>query len=267
MAITDWALIKKHRGFFVWIATKGLLFCRNVLQIRTTKVRLGGKTFKLDFFFALSGFNSWGESAHNVGYRMLLAESSGKDVVFDVGAHIGLCTLPLALRAKKVYSFEPSTINFQYLNRHIRYNKLRNVSSFAYLVGESDEPQVPFYESRDRVSGMSSVTNVYNQDIFTETTRRQIALDTFCSAKNIIPSLIKIDVEGAEFGVLRGAEKLIKKHKPIIVLSVHPAHLKALGESASDLFTYCKKLGYKIIDERKKAVTSFKESEYLLIKK
>lgn len=53
-----------------------------------------------------------------------------------------------------------------------------------------------------------------------------ISCDEFVSAYNLIPKLIKIDVEGAELEVLKGAEALIKKHHQVILLSTHSEVLK-----------------------------------------
>ena len=50
----------------------------------------------------------------------------------------------------------------------------------------------------------------------------QMTLDQYCSVKNIYPTVITMDVEGAEFEVIRGAEKTLREKKPIIFMSVHP---------------------------------------------
>ena len=51
--------------------------------------------FKLDKRFAFSNFSKWG-SGHNRGFFICIEESAGKYTIFDIGAHIGLVTLPLA---------------------------------------------------------------------------------------------------------------------------------------------------------------------------
>jgi len=47
----------------------------------------------------------------------------------------------------------------------------------------------------------------------------------------LIPNLIKIDVEGAELAVLRGASTILSKHKPALIVAVHPPLLPSGGEN------------------------------------
>ncbi len=47
-------------------------------------------------------------------------------------------------------------------------------------------------------------------------------MDRFCHQTGIYPTVITMDVEGAEFEVIKGAENVLREHKPIIFMSVHP---------------------------------------------
>jgi hypothetical protein len=68
-------------------------------------------------------------------------------------------------------------------------------------------------------------------------------LDHFCFVeKNKLPSLIKIDVEGAEYDVLCGAEKVIKESKPIIIVATHDFHVKGVKDKCINLLV---SYGYK----------------------
>ena len=62
-------------------------------------------TFLIDSNFAFSNYENWNER-HNKGFEKLLEVSKNKKVVFDIGAHIGLCTLPLSNLASKIVSFK-----------------------------------------------------------------------------------------------------------------------------------------------------------------
>jgi hypothetical protein len=59
----------------------------------------------------------------------------------------------------------------------------------------------------------------------------------------LIPTLIKIDVEGAEMLVLEGAQQLIEKYHPALIVAIHPYWLPA-HQSADQIFTFLSRHGY-----------------------
>ena len=94
--------------------------------------------YKLNPRFAFSNFESWG-SRHNRGFEATVEASNGKTCVLDVGAHIGLVSLPLSQAIAengKVYAFEPATGNQTYLIEHLNSNHIDNVEVITDLVGE-----------------------------------------------------------------------------------------------------------------------------------
>ena len=62
--------------------------------------------------------------------------------------------------------------------------------------------------------------------------------DQFTAETNIIPTLLKIDVEGEELNVLKGAKKILEKHHPSILLSTHGVQLR------SDCLSFLTEAGY-----------------------
>jgi len=76
--------------------------------------------------------------------------------------------------------------------------------------------------------------------------KEQITLDSFVEKNGCIPELIKIDVEGAEISVLRGAKAVLRKYHPEIIISVHLKHLRILGYSVVDLMEVIHELDYQI---------------------
>lgn len=69
-------------------------------------------------------------------------------------------------------------------------------------------------------------------------------LDREVEELDLIPDIIKIDVEGAEWDVLRGAEQTLAAHGPTLILSVHPEALSKLGIAAADIEAWLKERGY-----------------------
>lgn len=227
--------------------------------------------FRLLPEFAFSDLENWG-SAHNKGFRSCIEACRGKRCVLDIGAHIGLVSLPAAsVLAKdgRVYAFEPAAANVGVLQRHLRLNNAENVELVPVLVGMRDHAEVPFYESagphgQNAVILKSEATLRSEQGGYRQTKRRQIALDGFCHERRIAPEVIKIDVEGAELGVIAGAEQTLITHRPIVYLSVHPREIALAGGSLDELMQLVNEVGYTLKTVEGEPVGDLKLDEYLM---
>ena len=153
-------------------------------------------------------------------------------ICFDIGANVGLYSLLFSRYAKSVYAFESLLRNVQYLAKTLAYNSVKNVKIIPYAVSNTNKPSF-FKEGLDHSRG--KLDNNGNIPILT------ISLDMFVSKTKINPNLIKIDVEGAELCVLKGAKNLLSNEKPIILLSTHGYQTKI------DCLRYLKKLNYQEI--------------------
>ena len=155
-----------------------------------------------------------------------------KDVVYDIGANVGFYTLlASSLVGSKgyVYAFEPFPDNVKFLKKHIELNKIKNVSIIEAAVGNQNR-NVFFKTGDDNFSGRIDNSG--------EITVSSISLDSFIS-ENLLPNILKIDVEGEEYNVLLGAKLLLQKTKPIIFLATHSEEQKEL------CLNYLNNAGYK----------------------
>src|SRR3990167_5170746 len=203
--------------------------------------------FRLDAYFAFSNFKHW-NAGHNNGFDACIAACKGRQCVVDIGAHIGLVTLPMSTVVAdnaQVLAFEPAIENFKYLKKHVTLNKLKNVTLHQYLIGDINNEKVVFYERND-ASGMNALIIKKNKNKYIQTQKSQKTLDSFFENSSLKPELIKIDVEGAEIKVLKGAIRTLKKCKPIIFLSIHPTEIELLGNSISELSDIINEIGYRI---------------------
>lgn len=91
-----------------------------------------------------------------------------------------------------------------------------------------------------------------------------ITLDAFCSELSLRPDLLKIDVEGAELLVLRGAAKLLGESRPTLILAVHPYWLPA-GQSPQQIFELLTSYGYTMYDWEGCLVQHLQSGEYLCL--
>jgi hypothetical protein len=73
-------------------------------------------------------------------------------------------------------------------------------------------------------------------------------MDEFLAKKSFQPDLIKVDVEGYEFFVLKGGENYLSKFRPTIFLELHHEMLRNLNLSSSDVISFLTSLNYTIFD-------------------
>ena len=146
-------------------------------------------------------------------FRSLVKPGS---VLYDIGANVGIYTLlgsKLVGRDGHVFAFEPLPRNLRLLHRHVKLNRLQNVTIVEKAVSDRDG-FAAFNVENDLSAGSLSMTG----DLTVET----IALDNEGSAIALRPpSLLKIDVEGAEAQVLTGAAALLHTHRPAVLLATH----------------------------------------------
>ncbi len=141
------------------------------------------------------------------------------DVVYDVGGHFGYYTLlasKLVGRSGRVITFEPSPMNLARLYRHIELNDAANVKVLELAV--SDHEGTARFETRTG-SGVGHLSSDGPLEV------KLTTLDTLLR-EYPAPKVMKIDVEGAEVGVLQGAKHLLESARPVIFLSLHGDQLK-----------------------------------------
>ena len=131
-------------------------------------------------------------------------------VFVDVGANIGSFTLPVAksLGAEGcVIAIESSPTIFPYLKRNVELNGLSNIRLIQCAASDTDLQEVPFYEAPIESFGMGSLGAQFDCKPILVITR---TLDSILSEQGVDRvDLIKVDVEGFEVGVFKGAEKLL----------------------------------------------------------
>jgi FkbM family methyltransferase len=145
------------------------------------------------------------------------------DVVYDIGANVGVYSLAAAFRvgpAGHVYAFEPVPRNVRYLLEHLSLNHVDNctvldvaVSSAAGLAA-FDEGAHP--STGRLITGGTS-------DIMVRT----VTLDALVESRTVsAPSIVKLDIEGSEYDALVGMSRTLRRARPIIFIATHsdPVH-------------------------------------------
>ena len=231
-------------------------------------VNIGGcGTFALDPLVASGRYEEFG-TGHNSGLNQWVALCTGKHTVIDIGAHIGLYSLPASRVVAPggwIYAFEPAVANAAVLEKHLKYNDVRNIRVLPWLVGEHEEAAIGFFERDGEVDGMNAIVVQKNQHLYSRTVRRQVSLDSFCVERQIRPQVVKIDVEGAELRVLRGARRVLTEDRPVVFLSVHPGRVEAFDDSLEEMDPLLADLGYVAFDHAGQPVRRFEFDEYVLM--
>ena len=156
------------------------------------------------------------------------------DVVLECGAHHG-CTAILLSRwvgsSGKVVCFEPMPANVEIIRKNIALNQLQNVTLVPAAVGESEGTVTIDASSNAAVKNSRHGIHV-----------PQTVVDAYASWN---PTVLKIDVEGFEHHVLRGATKVLAT-RPKIALELHPEHLSQYGSSMDEIMAMLRPLGYRM---------------------
>ena len=136
------------------------------------------------------------------------------DVVYDIGANVGFYSmLSAAVSNRPVYAFEPSPRNYEYLLKHIEMNGFDTIKPFMLAVGDFDGT-ASFDADCDPVAQRISPSGSLNVEV--------CQLDTAVKKYGLLaPSIIKIDVEGHELEVLKGAVQLLQDYKPKLYIETH----------------------------------------------
>jgi FkbM family methyltransferase len=160
-----------------------------------------------------------GHEGHIVGR---FAPKEG-DTVIDIGAHIGRYTITSSKqvgKTGKVVAIEADPDNFQLLKRNIALNKLTNVMPLNYAVF-SERTRMKLYEQ--------SASAKYNSLMLARAARTKNYVEVEADTLDSILKLnevnqvnwIKIDVEGAEFEVLKGSTKTLSSENMSLLIEIH----------------------------------------------
>src|SRR5437879_956602 len=172
--------------------------------------------------------------------------SPGK-VFIDVGANFGVYTLvasKLVGPAGKVISVEPTAQSFAILGRNVALNGSTNVRAFQLALTQA-KGRAWLYHGWDPVGnslGMDPLYGDEGEEVQTE------SLDNLLEENGINRvDVIKVDVEGAEELVLRGAAKTLATNNPVVIFEFNPGCAARLALSPKGARDFLESLGYEFV--------------------
>jgi FkbM family methyltransferase len=174
------------------------------------------------------------------------------DTFIDVGAHVGYFTLlasELVGPTGSVLSFEPEPGNFAHLLEHVQLNRLGNVMPFNWALSEA--PGVMDLHLNADNDGGHALWDVGSHPFNRLTREQRCVRPTFVSTLDAaLPhsvarvKAIKIDTEGNELGVLRGAQALLNEAEPLLLCEINRFGLEHSGASEEAVRSLLRSLGY-----------------------
>jgi FkbM family methyltransferase len=155
--------------------------------------------------------------------RELLSNLQPGSVFYDVGAHIGIVSMFAALvvgAEGAVFAFEADPENARRIEEHVHRNKLNQIRLIPNAVWSS-AGRLQFKRASAQSSrNQGAVSAESNPSTGSTVEVEAIALDDYAEVSRP-PTLIKIDVEGAEGEVLRGSERIFSAFRPVLICEVH----------------------------------------------
>ena len=181
-------------------------------------------------------------------------EAQSSRVIADIGTNLGwfTCIAANANRDAKVYGFELDDVNFAICSKNVNLNNLTNVhlehSAISNIDGEIE------YGKNSR--GDASAIHRLGSTAPIKQKVKALRLDTYFLGKPY-PTLMKIDVEGAEQLVLEGMRDILQSDRlKTIFIEVHPKWLTDLGGSVLELVKILDESGFTICSIQHRTVAA-----------
>jgi FkbM family methyltransferase len=178
----------------------------------------------------------------------------GRDAI-DIGANVGLFSVLLShslAPSSRLFAAEPSDAAHERLLRNIARNDCRNVIPYRGALGRAAAvATLHVVPGKEEYASLQPLRHVHACNLEQDRVEVTVStLDDQVAALGLDPGFIKMDVEGAEFEVLRGAEQTLRKFHPVILSELDDRLLAAFGTRASEVVAFLESCGYTVCDAR-----------------
>lgn len=175
----------------------------------------------------------------------MIAYLDPTDVFYDIGANIGLVALHAARRCRTV-AFEPDPAFRSRLQRNQELNPSVAMDVLPVAIADYDGTVTLFTDGADGNS--PSLVRQRGEEQSVEVQAQ--TLDTLVAGGTLPrPTVLKMDIEGAEILALRGAKHLLHSPRPprALFVEIHDAFLPAFGSSAEEVRSIAQRAGYGMV--------------------
>lgn len=167
------------------------------------------------------------------------------DSIIEVGANIGAHSLLISKligEKGRLIAIEPTEYALGKLKRNLELNKnISNITVIDKVISNTE------YKGKGKFNSDWSTNNLQSphEIEYYSSTIDNLVLE--CNLSKV--DMLKVDVDGYDFKVLRGAAKTIKSFKPIIFIELCEYALKKKNDSVFDIFSYLNSFGYRCFSE------------------
>jgi FkbM family methyltransferase len=224
---------------------------------KSLKATKNGINWNLDLSEAID-FNIYLTGIYEVELAKKMQEHIKEgDYVLDIGANVGGHTLPLAKMVGEtghVFAIEPTDFAFDKLKRNLELNpRLQNRVTAAKIFLNDAHSELPQSVSASwSINGSMGAQERNQLDMgygMSIENARATTLDELIESLNITKlDAIKLDVDGHEVQVLRGAEKTLNTLSPVIFIEFSPIHYEGQGSTFTEQVELLTKHGYAFED-------------------
>lgn len=194
-------------------------------------------------------FRTHGYGGESLSLPAFLFMLKHDDVVWDIGASIGLQTVHAAAIVKQVVSFEPDPSTSHRLRQNVQLNNLAAKVRLEECALSDKEGQFELHTD-GLVGNAPTLASLGRHSGVTKVPVRTV--DQLLAQGVPSPTVLKIDVEGGELSALRGAAGLLASPSAprLMFVEIHPEFLKAYSATQDDVTSLVRAAGYHIISPR-----------------
>lgn len=176
----------------------------------------------------------------------LEAHLKAGDIALDVGAHYGIYSVLMAARASKVIAFEPDPYARAMLARNVKLNSKSDVISVEAFACSDREGDEIFFTRGGNGNSSLARSGIGPPSLTVDEVRVSTStLDRYLTKHALCPQIARIDAEGAEIRILKGAPELLASDCAILC-ELHPYAWPEFGNSLAELESLVAQAGREV---------------------